>query len=135
MTPLLDAQEGGKMQAPKPGSGGPAIDPSGTISMKIQLIKDGDADDTLPSYLIPKLNCIKGSSSTPLSNGSQVKVTLSGDNLTKTTTKTFTCEMTSNFLTAKDKSAITIETYYADDKVNTIYFDDSLLLSYDKASA
>ena len=128
---LLNAQEGGKMEpVDKPELGGLAINPThGTISMKIQLIKD-DAENTLPSYLIPKLNCTKSGSSTTLSAGSQVVVTLSGDNLNQTNTQTFTCEMTSNFLTEKDKSAITIETYYEPDKVNTIYFDDSLLRYY-----
>ena len=47
--------------------------------MKIRLVDD----DTLPSYLVPKLNCTKSGSSVVLhlADGSKVKVTLSGANL------------------------------------------------------
>jgi len=133
---LLDPQEGGKME-PLSGQGGSTMDHT-TIDMKIQLV----ADASLPSYLIPKLTCDGGS--TPIPN-SKVSITLKGDSLRKETTAPadFKCEITSNFLTDKEKSAITIETYYIDNssspvgppKVNTIYFDESLLLSYNSAGS
>lgn len=138
---LLNAQEGGRMEAVDKTSGGgePVIDHlQKIIDMKIKLV----ADDTLPSYLVPILDCTKDGSTTNLGTGSKVNVILSGANLQQAASPTgFTCEMTSNFLTEKDKSAITIETYYADAadgggggaatfKTNIIYFDESLLLSY-----
>jgi hypothetical protein len=135
MPELLYEQEGGKMEpSSKDSGGGPKIG-ANTIDMKIQLVDD---KTTLPSYLIPKLTCDNGSTNIP---ASKVKVTLTGDSLRKETSppEDFKCEITSNFLTDKEKSAITIETYYVDSSsnkllgTNKIYFDESLLLSYDKA--
>jgi hypothetical protein len=132
MNLLLDAQEGGKMEASKDSGGGPKIG-ANTIDMKIQLVNDA----SLPSYLIPSLTCDNGS--TPIPN-SKVSITLTGDSLRKETAPgNFKCEITSNFLTDKEKSAITIETYYVDSSgggggsllgTNTIYFDESLLSYY-----
>lgn len=131
MTELLYEQEGGKMvPSPKDSGGGPKIG-ANTIDMKIQLV----ADERLPSYLIPNLTC--DDSSIPIS-ASKVKVTLTGDSLRKETSPPadFKCEITSNFLTDKEKSAITIETYYVDSSnnkllgTNKIYFDESLLSYY-----
>ena len=119
-----DAQEGGTMEPSKDSGGGPKIGAT-TIDMKIQLVDD---KTTLPSYLIPNLKCDDGLTHIP---NSKVSITLKGDSLRAETTPTnFKCEITSNFLTGSEKSAITIETYYAGDKVNTIYFDDSLLRYY-----
>ena len=130
MPELLYEQEGGEMKPSKDSGGGPKIGTT-TIDMKIQLVDD---KTTLPSYLIPDLTCDVGS--TPIS-ASKVKVTLTGDSLRKETPdpKDFKCEITSNFLTDKERSAITIETYYVDDKnsllgINKIYFDESLLSHY-----
>ena len=128
----MSYQEGGEMK-PVPynpeDSTGPKIG-SNTIDMKIQLVNDA----TLPSYLIPNLTCDDGSTNI---TGSKVSITLTGNSLRqeKTAPGDFTCEITSNFLTKGEKSAITIETYYlpsdADSRVtNTIYFDESLLKSY-----
>ena len=137
MPNLLNEQEGGKVEPQDKNSGGadPDINPTAkTIDMKIRLVA-GSGDDALPSYLVPKLNCTKSDGSNSkitLNDGSKVKVTLSGANLEKKTpTPTdFKCEITSNFLNEKEKSAITIETYYTGDKVSTIYFDESLLRYY-----
>jgi len=140
----MNYQEGGEMKPVDKTSGGgdPVIDPSQqTIDIKIKLV----ADATLPSYLVPILDCTKDGSTTKLSTGSKVNVTLSGANLQQAASPTgFTCEITSNFLSDTEKSAITIETYYVDTggggggggggattfKNNIIYFDESLLLSY-----
>ena len=135
MPELLYEQEGGMMEpsSKDSGGGGPTIGTT-TIDMKIQLV----ADDSLPSYLIPDLTCDVGSTPIP---ASKVKVTLTGDSLRKETPapKDFKCEITSNFLTKDEKSAITIETYYVDSSdsslpllgTNKIYFDESLLSYYD----
>jgi hypothetical protein len=85
--------------------------------------------------LIPNLTCDDTTTKIP---GSKVKVTLTGDSLRKETAPgDFKCEITSNFLTDKEKSAITIETYYVDSSssnkllgTNKIYFDESLLSYY-----
>ena len=136
----LYQQNGGKVETDINSKSytGPSINVSDkTIKMKIGLVKS-ENDDTLPSYLVPILDCAKGDKS-PASQttSSSVMVTLSGNNLLQVTdTTSFTCEITSNFLTGTEKSAITIETYYQDSANaivhNTIYFDESLLKSYDK---
>jgi hypothetical protein len=133
----LYEQSGGKVNAQITNNGytGPKIDPSGTIKMKIELVKDdATTEQTLPSYLIPNLICSGGSNV----DGSVVTMTLSGDALQKVATAPtgFTCEITSNFLTGDEKSAITIETYYANssgvvNNTNIIYFDESLLKYYE----
>ena len=128
-----DAQEGGKMEPSKDSGGGPKIGAT-TIDMKIQLVDD---KTTLPSYLIPNLKCDGGSTNI---TGSKVSITLKGDSLRAETTPTnFKCEITSNFLTGSEKSAITIETYYVNSSdssllgTNKIYFDESLLSYYDSS--
>ena len=137
---VLYQQNGGKVETDiNSGSyTGPSINVSDkTIKMKIGLVKS-ENDDTLPSYLVPILECAKGDkSSASQTTSSSVMVTLSGNNLLQVKLTTgFTCEITSNFLTGTEKSAITIETYYQDSANaivhNTIYFDESLLKSYDK---
>ena len=125
-------QTGGELQTKNSyGSTGPKIDPTEqTIQMKIELVKDTGSEQTLPSYLIPELKCVDSS----VVQGSVVTMTLSGDALRKVadlSTSKFTCEITSNFLTGDEKSAITIETYYANDVTNIIYFDESLLKYYE----
>jgi hypothetical protein len=149
---LLNAQEGGKAVLPGTPDGnglpGPTITSTG-IKMKIKLVNDGT---TLPSYLVPKLKCGDGSGTPAELTPSTIVVTLSGENLQKlnntnmtdsTQINKFKCEMISDFLTQGEKSAITIETYYLDTtsspptdnpKVNTIYFDDSLLSYYDSST-
>jgi len=137
----LYQQNGGKVETDINSESytGPSINVSDkTIKMKIGLVKS-ENDDTLPSYLVPILDCAKGdkSSASKTTSSSVVMVTLSGNNLIQVTDTTgFTCEITSNFLTGTEKSAITIETYYQDSANaivhNTIYFDESLLKSYDK---
>jgi hypothetical protein len=148
---LLNAQEGGRMVYLKentaaPSLPGPTITQTG-IKMKIKLVND---DTTLPSYLVSKLTCGDGNGTPAELTPSTIVVTLSGENLQKlnktnaTQINNFKCEMISDFLTQGEKSAITIETYYLDTstsssptdppKVNTIYFDDSLLSSYDSAT-
>jgi hypothetical protein len=141
---LEQEQIGGKVDAYTKSGGysGPIVDPNGTIKMKIELVKP-DGDDTLPSYLVPKLECAKATGSTPTTatTASSVMVTLSGNNLLRvtddSTLKKIKCEITSDFLNGTEKSAITIETYYKDSggKIvkNTIYFDESLLKSYDNS--
>lgn len=135
MPELLYEQEGGKMEPSSKesgGGGGPKITDT-TIDMKIQLV----ADASLPSYLIPNLTCDDDSTI----SASKVKVTLKGDSLRAEKTLTdFKCEITSNFLTDKEKSAITIETYYVNSSnkllgTNKIYFDESLLSYYDRAGS
>ena len=123
----LYEQSGGKLEADKKNNGytGPKIYPTEqTIQMKIELVQD----DTLPYYLIQELTC-----SVSKVDGSVVTMTLSGDALRKVDTPPpgFTCEITSNFLTGDEKSAITIETYYAGGVTNIIYFDESLLKYYE----
>ena len=132
MPELLYEQEGGKMEpSSKDSGGGPKIGTT-TIDMKIQLV----ADASLPSYLIPTLTC--GDTAINIT-GSKVSITLTGDSLrAETTPKDFKCEITSNFLTKDEKSAITIETYYVDSSlpllvINKIYFDESLLSYYDNS--
>jgi hypothetical protein len=125
-------QTGGELKTKNSyGSTGPKIDPTNkNIQMKIELVKDTGTEQTLPSYLIPELTC--GGSKV---DGSVVTMTLSGDALQKNAPSGFTCEITSNFLTGGEKSAITIETYYANssdvvNNTNIIYFDESLLKYY-----
>ena len=137
----LYQQNGGKVETDINSESytGPSINVSDkTIKMKIGLVKS-ENDDTLPSYLVPILDCAKEDKSpaSQTTSSSVVMVTLSGNNLIQVTDTTgFTCEITSNFLTGTEKSAITIETYYQDSANaivhNTIYFDESLLKSYDK---
>ena len=136
----LYQQNGGKVETDINSESytGPSINVSDkTIKMKIGLVKS-ENDDTLPSYLVPILDCAKGDKSqASQTTSSSVMVTLSGNNLLQVKLTTgFTCEITSNFLTGTEKSAITIETYYQDSANaivhNTIYFDESLLKSYDK---
>ena len=141
---LKQEQIGGKVDAGIKSEeyNGPEVDPNGTIKMKIELVKSGD-DDTLPSYLVPILDCKKDGLSDTKTTSSSVMVTLSGSNLLQVTDageiKKIKCEITSNFLNGKEKSAITIETYYQDSSStivkNTIYFDESLLKSYGSGRA